>query len=103
MPTTWQAGVYSSVLHYLKAVAVVGSDDPLKVAAKMREMPIDDFFAQHGHLRPDGLMMHDLYLAQVKSPEESKYSWDYYKILQTIPGDEAVRPLSETPCPLLKK
>ena len=100
MPTTWQAGVYSSVLHYLKAVAVVGSDDPLKVAAKMREMPIDDFFAQHGHLRPDGLMMHDLYLAQVKSPEESKYSWDYYKILDTIPGDEAFPPPDSSVCPL---
>jgi branched-chain amino acid transport system substrate-binding protein len=102
MPTTWQAGVYSSVIHYLTAVAAVGSDDPLKVAAKMREMPINDFFAHNGHLRPDGLMVHDLYLAQVKSPEESKYPWDYYKILETIPGEQAFPPPDPSVCPLSK-
>ncbi len=102
MPTAWQAGVYSSVIHYLKAVAAVGSDDPLKVAAKMREMPIEDFFAHHGHLRADGLMVHDLYLAQVKTPEELKYPWDYYRILDTIPGQTAFPPPNGAVCPLDK-
>jgi branched-chain amino acid transport system substrate-binding protein len=94
MPTMWQAGVYSSVTHYLKAVAASGADDALKVAAKMREAPIEDFFARHGTLRPDGLMVHDLILAQVKKPADSKYPWDYYTILQTIPGSEAFPPPS---------
>lgn len=102
MPTTWQAGVYSSVTHYLKAVAAVGGTEALKVAAKMRELPIDDFFAHHGHLRADGLLVHDLYLAQVKSPEDSKYPWDYYKILDTIVGDDAFPPLDLSVCPLDK-
>ncbi|MEO8715751.1 MAG: ABC transporter substrate-binding protein [Acetobacteraceae bacterium] len=102
MPTAWQAGVYSSVTHYLKAVAAVGGTDPLQVAAKMRELPIDDFFARHAHLRPDGLMVHDLYLVQVKSPDESKYPWDYYKILDTIPGDQAFPPADAAVCSLDK-
>ncbi len=103
MPTMVQAGVYSSARHYLKAIKATGTDDALKVAAAMRELPVEDFFARKGKVREDGRMVYDLYLAQVKTPEESKYPWDYYKILQTIPGDEAVRPLSETTCPLLKK
>ena len=70
MPTMWQAGVYSSVIHYLKAIEATGTDEPLAVATKMREMPIDDFFARHGKLREDGLMVHDLFLAQVKKPDE---------------------------------
>jgi branched-chain amino acid transport system substrate-binding protein len=94
MPTMWQAGVYSSVTHYLQAVAATGTDDALKVAAKMREAPIEDFFARHGTLRKDGLMVHDLMLVQVKKPSESKYPWDYYTILQTIPGAEAFPPPS---------
>ena len=102
MPTTWQAGVYSSVTHYLKAVASVGSTDALQVAAKMRDMPIDDFFTHHGRLRPDGLMVHDLYLAQVKNPGESKYPWDYYKILETIPGEDAFPPPNASVCALDK-
>ncbi len=101
MPTMWQAGVYSSIIHYLKAVQAAGTDDPLKVTAKMREMPVEDFFARNGHLREDGLMVHDLVLAQVKSPEESKYPWDYYKILTHIPGDQAFGPPSPA-CPLIK-
>jgi branched-chain amino acid transport system substrate-binding protein len=92
MPTMWQAGVYSSVMHYLQAVAASGTDDALKVAAKMRETPIEDFFARHGTLRPDGLMVHDLVLVQVKKPAESKYPWDYYTVVQTIPGAEAFPP-----------
>ncbi len=102
MPTMWQAGVYSSVMHYLQAVQDAGTDDPLKVTAKMREKPIEDFFARHGHLREDNLMVHDLMLVQVKSPEESKYPWDYYKVLTTISGDEAFGPPNPE-CPMLKK
>jgi len=102
MPTMWQAGVYSSIIHYLEAVKATGTDDPLKVAAKMRETPIDDFFARHGRLREDNLMVHDLVLVQVKSPAESKYPWDYYKILAHIPGDQAFGPPNPA-CPLVKQ
>jgi branched-chain amino acid transport system substrate-binding protein len=101
MPTMWQAGVYSSVIHYLKAIQAAGTDDPLKVAAKMREMPVEDFFARNGHLREEGLMVHDLMLVQVKRPEESKYPWDYYTILTHIPGDQAFGPPNPA-CPLVK-
>jgi len=94
MPTMWQAGVYSSVMHYLNAIKAIGTDDALRVASRMRETPIDDFFSRNGRLRPDGLMVHDLYLVQVKKPEESKYPWDYYQVLATIPGDRAFPPPS---------
>jgi branched-chain amino acid transport system substrate-binding protein len=102
MPTMWQAGVYSSVMHYLNAVKAAGTDEPLKVAAKMREMPVEDFFARHGRLREDGLMVHDLLLVRVKKPEESKYPWDYYQVLTTIPGDQAFQP-PDPACSLVKK
>lgn len=102
MPTMWQAGVYSSVIHYLNAVKDSGTDEPLKVAAAMREKPIEDFFARHGKLRDDNLMVHDLILVQVKSPEESKAPWDYYKILATIPGEEAFGPPNPA-CSLVKQ
>ena len=102
MPSMAQAGVYSSTLHYLKAVEAAGTDESLAVAAKMRELPIDDFFAKNGKLREDGRMVHDMFLAQVKTPDESKYPWDYYKILATIPADEAFRPLAESECPTVK-
>ena len=92
MPTMWQAGVYSSVTNYLEAVKATGTDDPLKVRAKLAEKPIEDFFARNGRLRDDGLMVHDLILAQVKKPEDSKYPWDYYQVLSHIPGDEAFGP-----------
>jgi branched-chain amino acid transport system substrate-binding protein len=101
MPTMWQAGVYSSVIHYLKAIQAAGTDDPLNVAAKMREMPVEDFFSRNGHLREDGLMVHDLMLVQVKRPEESKYPWDYYTILTHIPGEQAFGPPNPA-CPLVK-
>src|SRR3984893_1547289 len=101
MPTMWQAGVYSSVTHYLNAIKAAGTDDPLKVAAKMREMPVEDFFSRNGKLREDGLMVHDLVLVQVKKPEESKYPWDYYQILAHIPGDQAFGPPNPA-CPLVK-
>jgi branched-chain amino acid transport system substrate-binding protein len=103
MPTMTHAGVYSSISHYLKAVDAVGTKDPLKVAAKMRETPVKDFFAPNGKVRADGRMVHDMYLVQVKSPEESKYPWDYYKILRTIPGDEAYRAIDKGGCPLIEK
>lgn len=102
MPTMVQAGVYSAVLHYLKAIEAAGTDEAKAVMAKMKELPIDDFFAKNGKLRQDGRMVHDMYLVQVKAPEESKGPWDYYKILRTIPGDEAFRPLQDGNCPLVQ-
>jgi branched-chain amino acid transport system substrate-binding protein len=102
MPTMWQAGVYSSVMHYLQAIQDTGTDDPLKVTAKMREKPIEDFFARNGKLRDDNLMVHDLWLVQVKKPEESKYPWDYYKILTKISGEDAFGP-PDPACAMMKK
>ena len=101
IPSMWQAGVYSSVMHYLNAIKATGTDDPLKVAAKMREVPVEDFFSRNGKLREDGLMVHDLVLVQVKKPEESKYPWDYYQILAHIPGEQAFGPPNPA-CPLVK-
>jgi len=103
MPTQTQAGVYSAVTHYLKAVDALGSDEAKAVVAKMRDMPIHDFFADRGFIRLDGRMVHDMYLVQVKKPEESRNPWDYYKILQTIPGEEAFRSMDDGGCPLLAK
>jgi len=102
MPTMWQAGVYSSVLHYLKAIQATGTDEPLKVAAQMRATPVEDFFSRHGRLREDGLMVHDLYLMQVKKPEESRQAWDYYQVRATIPAEQAFPP-PDPACPLNKK
>lgn len=102
MPTMTHAGVYSSVSHYLKAIKAAGTSDSQAVLAKMRETPVDDFFSRGGKIRKDGRMVHDMLLVQVKKPAESKYPWDYYKVLATIPGDEAFRPLSESECPLVK-
>jgi branched-chain amino acid transport system substrate-binding protein len=102
MPSMWQAGVYSSITNYLNAVKATGTDDPLKVTAKMREAPINDFFARNGKLREDGLMVHDLVLVQVKKPEDSKYPWDYYDILAHIPGEQAFGPPNPA-CPLVKQ
>jgi len=101
MPTMWQAGVYSAVMSYLNAIKATGTDEPLKVAAKMRETPVEDFFSRNGRLREDNLMVHDLILVQVKSPEESKYPWDYYKILAHIPGEQAFGP-PDPACKLIK-
>ncbi len=102
MPNMSQAGVYSSTLHYLQAVQAAGTTDTAPVMRAMREMPINDFFAHNGHIRPDGLMVHDMYLFQVKTPAESKSPWDTYKLAATIPGDQAFQPLSESKCPLVK-
>ena len=98
-PTMVQAGLYSAITHYLKAIEATGTDDTDTVAAKMREMPVEDFFAKNGVLRSDGLMQHDMFLAQVKSPDESEGAWDYYNIVRVIPGEEAYGPLSESTCP----
>ncbi len=103
MPTMVHAGVYSSVLHYLRSVQAAKTDEGIKVADQIRTLPINDFFAKNGKVRPDGRMVHDMYLAQVKKPSEAKGPWDYYNILRTIPGDEAFKPLSESTCPLVKK
>ena len=102
MPTMWQAGVYSSVTAYLNAIKDSGTDDPLKVAAKMREKPVEDFFVRNGKLREDNLMVHDLWLVQVRTPAESKYPWDYYKILAKISGEDAFGP-PDPACALVKK
>jgi branched-chain amino acid transport system substrate-binding protein len=92
--------VYSAVTHYLKAVQAAGTKDSLTVMKKMRDTPVNDFFAKNGVLRADGRMVHDMYLVQVKTPAESKYPWDYYKVLRTIPGEQAFRPLKDGGCPL---
>ena len=102
MPTMVQAGIYSSTMHYLKAVEAAGTDDPETVRAQMAEMPIEDFFARNGSIREDGRMIHDMYLAQVKTPDESTGEWDLYEILSTIPAEEAYRPLSESQCKLVQ-
>jgi branched-chain amino acid transport system substrate-binding protein len=98
-----QAGVYSSVTHYLKAVKAAGTTEGKAVAEKMREIPVNDFFAHNGKVRTDGWMAHDMYLIQVKTPAESKGPWDYYKILRTLPASLVSVPLSESACPLVKK
>jgi branched-chain amino acid transport system substrate-binding protein len=102
MPTMAQASAYSAVRHYIKAIEAAGTDEAKAVMAKMREIPVNDFFAHNGHLREDGRLVHDMYFAQVKTPAESTKPWDYYKILATIPGDQAFRPMSEGGCPLVK-
>lgn len=103
MPTMSQAGTYSAVTHYLNAISKIGDDSAGPVIAQMKATPVNDFFAQNGVIRDDGRMVHDMYLAQVKSPAESTGPWDYYKILSTVAGDEAFRPLSESACPLVAK
>lgn len=102
-PTMVQGGVYSSVLHYLKAVAAAGTDDHQAVAKKMRELPIEDPVMHNASIRPDGRVIHDTYLVEVKKPAESKGEWDYLKVLATIPAERAFQPLSESTCPLVKK
>ena len=103
MPSMSQAGAYSAVSNYLTAIKTVGSDDGATVAAQLKKMKIEDFFSQNGRVREDGRMVHDMYLVQIKKPEESQYPWDYYKVLNTIPGDKAFKPLSKSTCPLVKK
>ena len=102
MPTMIQAGLYSATMHYLKAIEAIGTDEALKVMEQMRATPINDFFAKGGKIRIDGRMVHDMYLFEVKKPEESKNEWDLYKLIATVPGDEAFRPLDKGNCPLVK-
>ncbi len=101
MPTMNQASTYSATMHYLKAVNATGTRDTKTVMAKMREMPVKDYFTQNGKLREDGRMVHSMLLLQVKKPEESKYPWDYYKVLAEVPGDQVFRPMKDGGCPLV--
>ncbi len=103
MPNMVQAGIYSATMHYLHAVEAAGTDDTGAVMEKMKSTPIHDFFARNGRIREDGRMVHDMYLYEVKQPSESKGPWDFYKLVATIPGDEAFQPLSQSRCPLVKK
>ncbi|WP_027574220.1 ABC transporter substrate-binding protein [Bradyrhizobium sp. WSM1743] len=105
MPSMVQAGVYSGLLHYFKALEAMGGNphDGAKVVAKMKEMPTDDALFGKGTIRADGRKLHPAYLFEVKKPEESKGPWDYYKLIGTTPADQAFRPLSESACPLVKK
>ncbi|MDQ8729844.1 ABC transporter substrate-binding protein [Bradyrhizobium sp. LHD-71] len=105
MPTMVQAGVYAATLHYLKTLEALGGNphDGVKVVAKMKEMPTDDPLFGKGTIRADGRKLHPGYLFEVKKPSESKYPWDYYKLVATIPADEAFTPVDKSPCPLLKK
>ncbi|MEW6121952.1 MAG: ABC transporter substrate-binding protein [Pseudomonadota bacterium] len=103
MPTAPQAAVYSAVFHYLKAAAAIKSDDTDKVLAKMRDTPVDDFYAPGAKLRADNKLVHDFYLVQVKEPKQVKQPWAYYEVLEKIPADVAYRPLSESECPLVAK
>ena len=102
-PTSAQAGVYSSVTHYLQAVKAAGTTDPAPVMKIMKETPINDFFAKNGRIREDGRMVHDMYLFEVKKPSESKGRWDDYKLLATVPGEQAFQSLEQSRCPLVKK
>ena len=102
-PTMVQAGDYSAVTHYLQAVKAVGSTDSDKVMAAMRAAPINDFMTKNGKLREDGKVVRDMYLFEVKKPEESKGPWDYYKLVRSIPAVEVTRPPAESDCSLLKK
>jgi branched-chain amino acid transport system substrate-binding protein len=103
MPNMTQAGIYSSAMHYLMAVAAAGTDETNAVMDKMRATPINDFFAKNGTIREDGRMVHDMYLYEVKKPVESERAWDYYKLVAEIPADHAFLPLAESKCPLVKK
>jgi len=103
MPTMPQAAVYSAVRHYIAAVAAAGTDEAKAVMAKMRELPVNDFYVKNGHVRADGRLVHDMYFGQVKKPPESREPWDYYNILSVIPGDQAFRPLAEGGCPLVSR
>jgi branched-chain amino acid transport system substrate-binding protein len=99
MPTMVHAGIYSAVTHYLKSVAAVNTDDAEAVRKKMSELPVNDFFAKNGKIGPDGLHRHEMYLVQVKTPQESKAPWDYYKVVKTIPASQAFPSVEQQKCP----
>lgn len=101
MPNFVQAGAYSAVMNYLKAVQVTKTDDAGAVMKQLKSVPINDMFARNGHIRADGRMVHDLYLVQVKAPADVKEKWDYFNVKETIPGDEAFQPLATSKCKLV--
>jgi branched-chain amino acid transport system substrate-binding protein len=103
MPTMIQAGAYSATMHYLKAIQATGTDNADTVIRKMKETEINDFFAKGGKIRPDGRMIHDMYLAEAKKPSESKGEWDIMRIKRVIPAAQAFQPLSESTCFLIKR
>jgi branched-chain amino acid transport system substrate-binding protein len=102
-PTMTQAAYYSATLTYLNAVKAANTTDGEKIMAQLRKMTIDDMFTSNGHIRPDGLMEHEMYVMQVKTPAESRYPWDYYKLIETMSGEEAFGKLSQSTCPLVGK
>ena len=103
MPNMAQAGTYSAITHYLKAVQATGTDETTAVMAKMKALPVNDFMTKNGQIREDGRLIREMYVFEVKKPSESNYPWDYYKLKATIPADQAFLPLSRSVCPLLKK
>jgi branched-chain amino acid transport system substrate-binding protein len=103
MPSQVHGSVYSAVLNLLRAIKDAGTTDAKAVSESLRRMPIDDLFARHATVRPDGSLAHDMYLFRVKTPEESKESWDLYELIDTIPGERAYRPLAQSDCPLVRK
>ena len=103
MPNMAQAGVYSGITHYLKAVQATGTDDTTAVMAQMKATPVNDFMTRNGKIREDGRLIRDMYVYEVKKPSESNYPWDYYKLKATIPAEQAFLPLSRSVCPLVKK
>jgi branched-chain amino acid transport system substrate-binding protein len=103
IPTMANAGAYGATLHYLKAIKEAGTDEASTVVRKMKAIPVNDFFTKNGSVREDGRVIRNMYLFQVKSPEESKYAYDYYKLLNTVPGEQAFRPLAEGGCPMVEK
>ncbi len=102
MPTMVQVGTYSAVLHYLKGVQAAGTDEAKATVAAMKKLPVNDVFAENGRVRADGRMVHDMYLFEVKAPEESKKPWDYYKLKAVIPAEKAFRPIEQSTCRLVK-
>ena len=102
MPTSVQAGDYSSMLTYLKAVKAAGTDNPDKVLAELKKIKINDLFTKGGYIRNDGTMIHDMYLFEVKKPEEVTKPWDYYRVVKKLPGEQAFNTLAESKCSLIK-
>ena len=102
MPTMFQAGVYSAVLQYLSAIKATNGTDADKVRAHLLSVPMNDVFLQNGKLLPNGRMLHDMFLARIKSPAQSKSAWDFFEIVGEVPGADAFRKLSESKCPLTK-
>ncbi|MGA2313229.1 MAG: ABC transporter substrate-binding protein [Xanthobacteraceae bacterium] len=103
MPTMAQASVYSAIRHYLRAITAAGTDEAQAVMAKMREIPVNDFYAKNGRLREDGRLVHGMYFGQVKKPSESREPWDYYNMLGTVPGVSAFRSHEDGGCPLVRR